>query len=324
MGCRCSSPNLDKNTEIKPEILSVNRIDTDILKQQEEHMKKYSDYPEKMLTLINKIRQNPNEYADIIEDSIKNIIKEEYDENHDGPRLIYKDKIKVALMRGEPAFREAADALRIASSLPPLIFKEEICIPLPDNIEDFKDSNYLRNKAKELLSQNEKSGLAQAYINGFKWAIQKGFDVFTSMDADFSHNPKYLAEAIKAIEEGYDMACGSRYIKNAHTDEKQWFRNLISIGGNIYINYVLGRQLKDWTGGFNTYTKEALKIIDLDSINVKGYIFQAQMKLKAVRKNCKIKEFPFDFVTRVKGKSKMNASIIVEALISVLKIRFGK
>ena len=159
MGCRCSSPNLDKNTEIKPEILSVNRIDTDILQQQEEHMKKYSDYPEKMLTLINKIRQNPNEYADVIEDSIKNIIREDNGKNTDNPKYIYKYKVKVALTRGEPAFREAADDLRIMTSLPPLIFKEEICIPLPDNLDDFKDSNYLRNKAKELLSQNEKINL---------------------------------------------------------------------------------------------------------------------------------------------------------------------
>ena len=159
MGCRCGSPNIDKITEMKPEIVSVNRIDTDFIHQQEEHMKKYSDYPEKMVSLINKIRQNPNEYADIIEDSIKNIVKEKYNENQDEPRLIYKDNIKVALIRGEPAFREAADALRIAASLPPLKFKEEICIPLPDNIEDFKDSNYLRNKVKEILSKNEKINL---------------------------------------------------------------------------------------------------------------------------------------------------------------------
>ena len=159
MGCRCGSPNLDQSTEMKPEIVSVNRINTEILQQQEEHMKKYSDYPEKMVSLINKIRQNPNEYADIIEDSIKNIVKEKYNENQDEPKLIYKDNIKVALIRGEPAFREAADALRITASLPPLTFKEEICIPLPDNLEDFKDSNYLRNKVKELLSQNEKINL---------------------------------------------------------------------------------------------------------------------------------------------------------------------
>ena len=159
MGCRCGNPNLDKSTEMKPEIVSVNRIDTDILLQQEEHMKKYSDYPERMVKLINKIRQSPKEYAAIIEDSIINIIEEEYGDTQDEPRLIYKDNIRVALTRGEPAFREAANALRKTVSLPPLIFNEEICIPLPDNIEDFKDSNYLRKKVRELLSQNKKINL---------------------------------------------------------------------------------------------------------------------------------------------------------------------
>ena len=175
-----------------------------------------------------------------------------------------------------------------------------------------------------LLLQDKKSGLAKAYINGFKYAIEKGFDVFTSMDADFSHNPKYLKDAVRIIEDGYDLACGSRYINNACTDEKNLFKNIISIGGNIYINLVLGKQLKDWTGGFNTYTKKALELIDINSIDVKGYIFQAQMKYRALKRKCRIKEFPIIFETRIKGKSKMSISIVLEAFFSVLKIKFGE
>ena len=147
MGCKCNNPSMEQNTELKPEIISINRNETELSKIQEEYMEKYSDYPEKMVSLINKIRQNPKEYADVIENSIKNIIKEDNDKIADNPKLIYKYKVKVALTRGEPAFREAADALRIMASLPPLIFKEEICIPLPDNMEDFKDSNYLKKKS---------------------------------------------------------------------------------------------------------------------------------------------------------------------------------
>ena len=159
MGCKCNNPSMEQNTELKPEIISINRNETELSKIQEEYMEKYSDYPEKMVSLINKIRQNPKEYADVIENSIKNIIKEDNDKIADNPKLIYKYKVKVALTRGEPAFREAADALRIMASLPPLIFKEEICIPLPDNMEDFKDSNYLKKKVKEILSKNEKINL---------------------------------------------------------------------------------------------------------------------------------------------------------------------
>ena len=159
MGCKCNNPSMEEKIELKPEIIPISSNNTNLLKIQEEYIQKYSEYPEQMVSLINKIRQNPNEYADVIEDSIKNIIKEDNDKIADNPKLIYKYKVKVALTRGEPAFREAADALRIMASLPPLIFKEEICIPLPDNMEDFKDSNYLKKKVKEILSKNEKINL---------------------------------------------------------------------------------------------------------------------------------------------------------------------
>ena len=117
-------------------------------------MKKYSEYPSKIIGLINRIRQNPKEYADVVEDSIKNIIREERDIEENKPKIIYKEKVKVALMRGEPAFREAVQELRKMEPMPPLIFNEDICIPLPDNENDFRDSTYLRNKVKEILSKN--------------------------------------------------------------------------------------------------------------------------------------------------------------------------
>jgi hypothetical protein len=106
---------------------------------------KYADYPEKMLNLINKIREDPVSYADIIEDSIKNIIEEP---NDNEIRKIYKRKVKVALTRGEEAFREAAELLRCMPSLPPLEFKNEICVPLPENEEEIKDSSYLKEQVK--------------------------------------------------------------------------------------------------------------------------------------------------------------------------------
>jgi hypothetical protein len=159
MGCKCGNPNIDENTEMKPEIISANKStsnnnNNDELIKEEEHMKKYSDYPEKMINLINKIRQNPREYADVIEDSIQNITTEDNAIDPNKPKLIYKEKVKVALIKGEQAFREAAQELRNMRPIPPLEFKEEMCIPLPDNEKEFKDSNYLRSKVKELLSKN--------------------------------------------------------------------------------------------------------------------------------------------------------------------------
>lgn len=159
MGCKCGNPNLDENTEMKPEIIPANKNTNDSDKnedliKEEENMKKYSDYPEKIVNIINTIRQNPKVYADVIEDSIKNIILEDNNKDPAKPKLIYKEKVKVALTRGEQAFREAAQELRNMSPIPPLEFKEEMCIPLPDNEKDFKDSNYLRNKVKEILAKN--------------------------------------------------------------------------------------------------------------------------------------------------------------------------
>jgi len=110
---------------------------------------KYADYPEKMLELINKIREDPASYADIIEDSIQNIIQNQDDEERK-PKIIYKKKVKVALTRGEPAFREAAEILRNMESLPPLEFKNDICVPLPDNEDEIKDSSYLREQVNIL------------------------------------------------------------------------------------------------------------------------------------------------------------------------------
>ena len=159
MGCKCNHQNDDGKTEMKPDIISSNHLlnnnnDDDLIQKEEEYMKKYSDYPEKIVSLINKIRQNPKEYADVIEDSIQNIIEEDNDKDPTKPKLIYKQKVKVALTKGEPAFREAVQELRNMKPIPPLEFREDMCIPLPDNEEQFKDSNYLRDKVKEILSKN--------------------------------------------------------------------------------------------------------------------------------------------------------------------------
>ena len=116
----------------------------------EEKNAKYIYYPEKMLELINMIREDPVSYADIVEDSIQNIIEEENKNDENKPKIIYKKKVKVSLTRGEPAFREAAKILRNMESLPPLEFKGDICVPLPENEEELKDSSYLKKNFKLL------------------------------------------------------------------------------------------------------------------------------------------------------------------------------
>ena len=121
----------------------------------EDKNRKYSSYPQKMLELINKIREDPVSYADIIEDSISNILEDQNEEDENKPKIIYKKKVKVALTRGEPAFREAAEKLRNLTSLPPLEFKNDICVPLPETEEEIRNPSYLKEHVN-ILRKSEK------------------------------------------------------------------------------------------------------------------------------------------------------------------------
>ena len=168
MGCQCANQKEELNDELgkNPEITEgenddnirqkeeINDIkegyeleENNINQINEDKNAKYAEYPEKMLELINKIREDPVSYAEVIEDSIKNIIETN---NETKPKIIYKKKVKVALTRGEPAFREAAELLRNMEPLPPLEFKSDICAPLPDNEEELKEPYFLREQVKTL------------------------------------------------------------------------------------------------------------------------------------------------------------------------------
>lgn len=181
---------------------------------------------------------------------------------------------------------------------------------------------YVDDKNIFILKRAGKMGLASAYIDGFRFAIQKGFDCFIEMDADFSHNPKYLSTMFKELEEN-DVVIGSRNVKSGGVLGWSFLRNFISKGGSIYSQLVLNCPIKDLTGGFNGWKKEVLDSIGLENIISKGYCFQIEMKYRAFKKGFKIKEFPIIFEDRKFGKSKMNKAIFFEALLNVLKIRFN-
>ena len=151
MGCKCGNPTKDNITEFKPETIISNNFDTETFKKKEEDKdnQEYLEYPREIVRIINEIRQNPQEYAKIIEDSIKNIIIETNGETNK-KKIIYKDIIKVELNRGEDAFMEAAEILQNMLPLPPLEFREDICIDLSDLDGQKKDSKYI----KEILSKN--------------------------------------------------------------------------------------------------------------------------------------------------------------------------
>jgi dolichol-phosphate mannosyltransferase len=174
--------------------------------------------------------------------------------------------------------------------------------------------------AVHLLERTKKSGLADAYITGFKWGLERDYDLFLEMDADFSHNPKYVPVMLDAARDN-DVVIGSRNIAGGKVENWSFLRNLISKGGSLYSRIVLWCPVRDLTGGFNMWSREALAAIGLDTLISKGFTFQIEMKYKAHRQGLRIKEIPIVFPDRVKGESKMDKKIFIEAFVAVWKLR---
>ena len=175
-----------------------------------------------------------------------------------------------------------------------------------------------------LLERKGKLGLGTAYICGFKWAIEHGYDYIFEMDADFSHNPNDLPRLYAAChDEGFDVAVGSRYITGVNVVNWPIGRVLMSYYASAYVRTILGISLRDTTAGFVCYRREVLETIDLDNIRFKGYAFQIEMKYSAIRLGFKIKEVPVIFVNRELGTSKMSGGIFSEALFGVIRLRLG-
>lgn len=173
-----------------------------------------------------------------------------------------------------------------------------------------------------ILKRKEKLGLASAYIDGFKYGLRLGFDCFIQMDADFSHNPKYLPLIFKALKSN-DVVIGSRYVKGGKVENWSIIRYLVSKCGSFYAKTILKCPINDLTGGFNAWKKDIIDKIKLDEIISKGYCFQIEMKYKAFKNNAKILEIPIVFKDRKFGKSKMSKTIFFEALLNVIKIKFN-
>ena len=174
-----------------------------------------------------------------------------------------------------------------------------------------------------LETRKEKSGLGTAYIHGFKWALQRDYEYIFEMDADFSHNPSDLVRLRKACETGADVAVGSRYKKGVDVVDWPMHRVLLSFGASFYVKMITGMRVDDPTAGFVCYKRKVLEEINLDSVRFVGYAFQIEMKFRAYLKNFDIQEISIIFRDRVRGKSKMNSSIVKEAVWGVfaLKIR---
>ena len=175
-----------------------------------------------------------------------------------------------------------------------------------------------------MVERQGKLGLGTAYICGFKWALEHGYDFIFEMDADFSHNPEDLPRLYHACaDEGFDVAVGSRYVSGVNVVNWPMGRVLMSYYASRYVQFVTGIPVRDTTAGFKCYRRRVLETVDLDAIRFKGYAFQIEMKFTAYKLGFKIKEVPVIFVNRREGTSKMSGGIFGEALFGVIRLRWA-
>ncbi len=173
-----------------------------------------------------------------------------------------------------------------------------------------------------LIERSGKLGLGTAYIAGFRWALDRDYEYVTEMDADFSHNPKKISELLQAVKpSGIGMSVGSRYVKGGGFVNWSKYRLFLSYGASIYTRLITGMSVRDATAGFVMYKREVLEKMNLDKVEFIGYAFQIEMKYYCHCLGYKIVEVPITFVDRELGTSKMNSSIIKEAVLGVIKMR---
>jgi len=178
----------------------------------------------------------------------------------------------------------------------------------------------------QLLTRVKKEGLGKAYIFGFNYALDDQAvrpDFVMQMDADLSHDPRYLNNFIEALELGAQVVLGARYIPGGGCPSWSWYRKLLSSGGNFYARFVLGPKVHDYTGGFNAYAVGVLRAIALDRLDSAGYGFQIDLKFQMLKQQPRIVEVPIQFIDRQHGKSKMPLNTVFQNFFLVLKIKFS-
>ena len=193
----------------------------------------------------------------------------------------------------------------------------------PDGTGKLADELAKKNPRLHVLHRTKKQGLGPAYIAGFRWGFQNNFDQLIEMDADFSHDPRYLPTMLDLLNQN-DYVLGSRNVPGGGTVNWGIFRKIISRGGSAYARLILGVPVRDFTGGFNGWNRKVLEGINLDTMESGGYSFQIELKYRAYRKGFRYVEFPIIFEDRRVGLSKMSSKIVLEALSMVPKLRFKK
>lgn len=224
-----------------------------------------------------------------------------------------------------PTYNECENILRLLTrifAVSPRVSVLVVDDNSPDGTADIVAARIPDEPRLALLKRPGKLGLGTAYLEGFRYALQRGAQFIFEMDADFSHDPRYLPDILAVAEQGADVVLGSRYVAGGQTSDWGIVRQAISRGGNVYTRLVLGLPFADCTGGFRCYRQHVLKTINLDAVRSNGYSFQIEMLYRAARLGAHIQEVPIVFADRRVGASKMSHKIILEAMLIVWKMRF--
>lgn len=224
-----------------------------------------------------------------------------------------------------PTYNEKENVARLSEAVLAQDSRLELLIVddnSPDGTGAIADALAASNPRVHAIHRPGKLGLGTAYVAGFKWALERGYDYVFEMDADFSHDPAHLQQFLAAIPEA-DLVLGSRY-RQGKVTVVNWpmARLLLSYSANLYARFVTGLPLDDSTGGFKCFRRSVLEAIDLDDVRSNGYAFQIEMNFRAWRKKFRIVEIPIVFVDRTEGESKMSKRIVREAIWMVWRLRW--
>lgn len=226
-----------------------------------------------------------------------------------------------------PTYNERENVPQVATEfLTPVAGAELLFVDdaSPDGTGSVLDEIASRDPRVHVMHRAGKLGLGTAYLDGFRWALERDYRLVIEMDADFSHDPRYLPRLVEVAEAGADVVIGSRYIAGGGTINWGLGRQFISRAGGRYARSVLGFDVNDPTSGFVCYRRETLARIDLSAVRSNGYGFQIEMKYRAHRAGLRLVEVPIVFEDRRVGQSKMSGSIVAEALWMVWRLRLGR
>jgi dolichol-phosphate mannosyltransferase len=216
-----------------------------------------------------------------------------------------------------PTYNERENLPRIVARLRAAVPAADVLVAddsSPDGTGEIADELAAGDDHVHVVHRRGKEGLGAAYLHGFAWGMEHGYDVLVEMDADGSHPPEQLPDLLERIDAGADLVLGSRYVPGGSVVNWPRSREVLSRGGNLYARLALGIDLRDATGGYRAFRRTTLEKLDLHDISSQGYCFQVDLAQRAIRRGLRVEEVPITFVEREFGSSKMSRAIVVEAL----------